>query len=216
MSVSPRKPHVKVRGYDASKRRAAARDRRDRILERARELFLRDGYAATTVAAVAGAADVSTETIYKVFGGKSGLVRAMHARALEGSGPTPAEERSDVLRQTASARDIVAGWGELTTEVSPQVAPLMVLVREAAASDPEMFAAWTALDDARHARMLSNAQVLADRGFLRAGVTTDQAADVMFALTSAEIYEMLVLRRGWSVEQYGAYVREHLTHALLE
>jgi AcrR family transcriptional regulator len=207
---------VKTRVYDASGRRDAARERRERVLDSARELFLSGGYSTTTVSAVAGSAGVSPETIYKAFGSKAGLVRALHERALEGAGPVPAEQRSDALRDAASARDVVAGWARLATEVAPLVVPLLLLVREAAASDPEMLTTYAGLDKARHRRMKSNATALADRGFLRSGVSVGSAADLMFAVSSPEMYELLVLRRGWSLTRYAAYVRETLAHSLLD
>jgi AcrR family transcriptional regulator len=214
MSVAPTSSSVK-RTYDVRRRRDAARARREHVLDHAAELMLRDGYAATTVAAIAKAAAVSTPTIYKRYGGKAGLVRSLHVRALEGAEPTPAERRSDELRRTATAHEIVAGWAELAMEVAPRVAPVLLLVRDAAATDAEMRDLAAALEAARHRRMVSNARVLAARGLLRQGVGRQHAADVMYALTSAEIYELLVLRRGWSARAFGDYVREQLTCALL-
>ena len=73
-----------------------------------------------------------------------------------------------------------------------------------------------AIEAARHRRMLSNSRALADRGLLRAGVSVRHAADVMYALSSAEMYELLVLRRRWSLRRFGEHVREQLGHALLE
>ena len=87
----------KKRPYDASRRQEQARRNRDAIIEAAERRFLGHGYAATTVAAIAADAGVSDHTIYKSFGGKPGLIRALRARALEGHGPVPAERRSDHL-----------------------------------------------------------------------------------------------------------------------
>ncbi len=83
---------VKGRSYDASLRREQARRNHDRIIEMAQRRFLRSGYGPTTISAIAKDAGVSVDTIYKSFGGKAGLVRAMSARALEGTGPVPAEQ----------------------------------------------------------------------------------------------------------------------------
>jgi AcrR family transcriptional regulator len=213
--VNPSTHSVK-RAYDARSRREAARVRRGIVLDHAAELMLRDGYAATTVASIARQAGVSTAMVYKTFGGKAGLVRALHARALEGEGPIPAESRSDSLRRTADPREIVAGWARLATEVAPRVAPVLLLVRDAAAADPEMREVAASFEAARHRRMVSNARVLAERGLLRTGVSRRHAADVMYALTSAELYELLVLRRRWSIRRFGDHVREQLTHALLD
>ena len=87
-----------LRTYDASTRQERARRRHDTTLEQARALFLERGYVATTVDAIARAAGVSEATVYKSYGGKAGLVQELCARALAGSGPEPAEARSDALR----------------------------------------------------------------------------------------------------------------------
>src|SRR5476649_1023814 len=86
------------RTYDASRRRDAAARRQTSVVASAEQRFLSDGYAATTIAAVAADAGVSVHTIYKSFGGKAGLVRAIWRRALEGVGPVAAERRSDDLQ----------------------------------------------------------------------------------------------------------------------
>ena len=119
--------HVKSRRYDSSGRRAAARARQQRIVEVAGRLMERDGYDATTVAAIAAESGVSAETIYKSFGGKPGLVRALFETALEGAGPIPAETRSDALRDTDPVT-LVSGWAQLAKEVAPRGTAVMVLV----------------------------------------------------------------------------------------
>ena len=75
---------VKPRSYDASRRRQLAASRRQRVLDAAEDLFRSRGYAGATVAAVAGAAEVSVETVYKSFGGKAGLVRRTAGAGLAG------------------------------------------------------------------------------------------------------------------------------------
>src|SRR5438270_8106837 len=119
-------PNVKPkRVYDASRRREVARRNQAKIVECAERRFLRDGYATTTVAAIAADADVSADTIYKSFGGKPGLVRAIRARALQGERPAPAEQRSDELHAEASdPAAIIEGWGALTAEIAPRVSPI--------------------------------------------------------------------------------------------
>ena len=80
--MTPEPGSVKTtRRYDSSGRRGRARRTHAHVLKVAAELFLRDGYAATTVAAVAAAAGVSVETIYKTFRGKPGLIRAIQRQA---------------------------------------------------------------------------------------------------------------------------------------
>jgi AcrR family transcriptional regulator len=206
--------HVKSRRYDASGRRAAAAARRALVLDVARRLMLRDGYDATRIARIAAEAGVSAETIYKSFGGKPGLVRALFEKALEGAGPVPAETRSDALRNT-DPETLVAGWARLATEVAPRGTAVQILVRAAAASDPRLRQLYDDMDATRLSRMHDNARALAALGGVRDGITVDEAGDVLFTISSPEMYELLVMRRGWSLERYSTYVRDTITHALL-
>ncbi len=206
---------VKVRHYDASRRRLKAAQRRRTVLEAAQELFFSQGYAATTIAGIAAAAGVSPETVYKGFGGKPGLVRELRAHALLGTGPVPAEDRSDQLRDLADPRAVVKGWAKLAAEVAPRVAPILGLVREAAVLDPTLRELEDELDSDRLRRMRANARFLADAGHLRPGVSLPQATDVLFAVSSQEMYDLLVVRRGWTTRRYSNFVATTLENALL-
>lgn len=199
------------RTYDSGSRQVRAAQSRERILDEARRLLLANGYAATTIAAIARAARVSVETIYKTFGGKPGLVRAIRDRALAGTAAQHAETRSDRMQQAAAGpREVIAGWAALAQEVSPLVSPILLLVREAVAHDAEMATLQTELDDARLARMAVNARTLK-----RHGISATHARDVLWLYSSPELYELLVLRRGWSVRKYGRFIADALTAALL-
>jgi AcrR family transcriptional regulator len=185
-------------------------------MEAARRLFLERGYGRTTISAIAEAADVSVETVYKGFGGKAGLVRAIWEKGLEGAGPVPAERRSDEMQAAeADPRAMIANWGTLATEVAPRTAPILVLIRAAATTEPEIAVLLEEVDRSRLARMERNARRLHDRGQLREGVTLAEARDVLWTYSSPELYELLVLRRSWSLEHYGRFVAEGITAALL-
>jgi AcrR family transcriptional regulator len=204
------------RRYDSSRRRRQALRTRETILASAKDLFLHRGYPGTTIASIAEAADVSVETIYKGFGGKPGLVRAISEKGLEGTGPVPAEQRSDEMRTLE--RDpytVMRRWGAFTTEVAPLAAPIALLMRTAAATDPEIASVLEELDRARLARMEHNARELFQRGDFRDGVTLDYARDVLWAYSSPELYELLVLRQRWPLERYGRFVAEGMIAALL-
>jgi len=204
------------RCYDASLRRQQAQLKRESIVANATELFLRDGYSATTVAAIASAARVSADTLYKTFGGKPGLVRAIRERALEGDGPVPAEERSDTTQaKEPDPHKIIEMWGRLTSEVAPRVAPILLLLRAAAASDPEVQSLLDEMDDDRLRRMTHNARRLLDAGHLRSGITSSEAADVLWTYSSPELYELLVQRRRWSAKRYGSFISDAMIASLL-
>jgi AcrR family transcriptional regulator len=106
------------------------------------------------MATIADDADVSVETIYKAFGGKSGLVRAVYERGLVGRGPVPAYQRSDEMREAApDPETVICEWGQLTAEVASTVTPIRLLMRSAAEADPEIAALLTASDKERLDRM---------------------------------------------------------------
>jgi AcrR family transcriptional regulator len=204
------------RRYDSSGRRERARQTRGEIIDAARELFLARGYAATTVAAIAEAARVSVETIYKGFGGKPGLVRAIIERGLAGEGTVHAEQRSDHIRDTEpDPRGIMAAWGAFGAEIAPQVVPIYMLARDAAASDPEIAALVDEISAARLERMSVNARGLFDAGHLRPGITLEDAVDICWVYSSPELYDLLVLRRGWSAERFGQFVAQSMICAVL-
>jgi AcrR family transcriptional regulator len=206
-----------TRGYDASRRRERAEASRREVLARARELLLSQGFGGTTIAQIAEAAGVSAESVYKNFGGKPGLVRAIWDLSLLGSGDVPAEQRSDAAQEEATdARALMDQFGRFVAEVSPIGSPVLLLVRDAAASgDAAMAALLAEVDDERYRRMLHNARHVLARGLLPPGPGEAEIADVFFACTSAELYETLVLKRGWSPEQLGGFVARTLAANLL-
>jgi len=213
------RPSVKTaRRYDISGRQQAAEARRRLLVAAAGRRFLRDGYAATTVASIAADAGSSVETVYKAFGGKAGLVRAVWDAGLAGGvdAPVHAELRSDAYSSSeGDPARIIASWARLSIEVAPNAAPVLLLVRAAAATDPEMAALKDELDAERLLRMAHNADALLRTGRTRKGVTRDKARDVLFTYTTPEIYESLVLRQGWSLDDFAEFIREGITAALL-
>ena len=204
------------RRYDSARRQEAAQERRAAVVEAASRLFMREGFSGTTIARIAENAGVSEEMVYKVFGNKIALVQAIRDKALAGEGPVHAERRSDLMQASQNdPRAIIRGWGVLTMEVAPRVAPVLLLVREAAASDPELARLDEEMDASRLTRMTHNARTLLNGGHLRAGITLDAATDVLWTYSSPQLYELLVIRRGWSVERYGRFIADSMIAALL-
>jgi AcrR family transcriptional regulator len=217
MSVDPASPSVKPRrAYDTSARRERARITHEALLDAALARFLDQGYAATTVESIALDAGVSDATIYKSYGGKPGLVRALCERALAGAGPTPAEQRSDALKQREpDPRKVIEGWGRLTAEVAPRVAPILLLLRDAGGADAVAADLYDELDTNRLARMTENARALVDGGHLRAGLRLRDVRDVLWLYSSPELFDLLVRRRRWSVRRYSEFLAAAMIDALL-
>ena len=151
----------------------------------------------------------------QVLRGQGGPGPGPRERALAGTGPIPAEERANALRSLPDPVQVIEGWARLAAEVAPRVAPLLLLLRDAARADPEAGALADELDQSRLARMAENARYLAFAGHLRPGVTAVEARDVLWLCSSPELFDLLVQRRGWSLDQFSRFVADTMTKALL-
>jgi AcrR family transcriptional regulator len=206
------------RSYDGSRRRSQARATRARIVEAARRRFLTDGYAATTIAGVAADADVSVETVYKGFRNKAGLLKAGFDVAVAGDDePVPVVERAFVAEIDAEPDPAakLRRFAVHLAEAVPRSAEIQLLVRATAPLDPEIDALWHQMQQERLTGMATFAARLAESGSLRAGVDADTARDVLFTYMSVELYELLVLERGWTVDRYREFLATALIAALV-
>jgi len=212
------RPVKTPRRYDSSNRAEQARRNRRSVLEAARRLFLDRGYAPTTVAAIAAEAGVSVETVYKAFGNKPGLVKAVFDVSVVGDDePVPMLER-DVVRRIQAEPDPrrkLVMYGEHLSESAPRSVPVQLLVRAAAASDPGAATVWDQMLAERLTGMTAFARELHEGDHLRADVSVDDARDILWTYNAAELYELLVLLRGWSPQRYGVWVADALIAALL-
>jgi AcrR family transcriptional regulator len=206
------------RTYDSSRRQAQARQTRATVREVAHRAFLERGYAATTVPAIATEAGVSVETVYKAFGNKAGLLKAMFDVAIAGDDePVPLEQRDMVARIHAEpdGRTKLQIYGTAYAIRAARAVPVQLLVRDAAASDAGAAGVLQQLKQERLSGMTAFANHLHDAKVLRTGVSAEDARDVLWLFTSAEVYEKLVLERGWTPTRLGDWLTEQLAAALL-
>lgn len=206
------------RRYDSSRRQEQARLTRRTIVEAAHTLFLDRGYAGTTVAAVAEAAGVSVESVYKAFGNKAGLVKAVFDVAIVGDHePVPMLQREAVARMKAEPdpRRVLHMYGEHLATAGPRAGRVQLLIRSAAAADVDAAAVWDKMTEERLVGMTEFARSLHERGFLRSDVSLEEARDVLWTYNSVEMFDLLVLQRGWDPERYGRWIADALIAALL-
>lgn len=211
--------HVKPRRrYDSTRRQEQARATQRAVLDAARRLFLERGYAATTVGAVAKAAGVSVETVYKSCGNKAGLAKGVFDVAIVGDDePLPMLQREMVARigSEPDPRRKLLMYGEHLIEAGPRAGALQLLIRSAAAGDPDAATVWDQMTRERLAGMTELARHLHQEGHLRPDVSVDEARDVLWTYNSVELYDLLVLQRGWEAKRYGRWIAEALIAALL-
>ncbi len=188
------------------------------MLAAARELFASNGYAATTVAEIAREARVAVDTVYTTVGRKPALLREVLESAISGSDAVvPAEQREYVARTQAagSARDKITAYVTGLVEVQGRLAPVFLALRDAAGNDPESAALWREISDRRATNMRRFAADLRGTRELRADLTDDDAADIVWSMNGTEYWVLLVGERGWSRERFAAYLIDAWSRLLL-
>lgn len=207
------------RAYHSTHRQEQARQTRRTIVQTAHQLFLELGFGATTMPLVAERAGVSVQTVYKSFSNKAGLMKAVFDTAMAGDDdPRPMRERESLLavRAESDPRRRFTLYGRFLAQVAPRHVPIQLLVRDAASSgDLEAAAVWERLQDERLRGMTLFAKHLSRDGHLAAGISEREARDVLWTYNSAELFQLLVLQRGWSPRRYGTWVGRQLAAALL-
>jgi AcrR family transcriptional regulator len=207
---------VKRRPYASPLRDEQAARTRARILAAADELFLENGYARTTMQAVAERAGVARDTVHTVFGSKARVLTALIDQRLvpDSSVPnvTQVREAQAVKDETDPRRQIelFAHW---ITTMSTRLRPVFEILRTASAVEPEMAQVFAEMDRFRLANMQTYAKWFAARGPLR--VPTKRAAEIIWTLASPDVARMLCDELGWSQEQHARWLADTLTRSLL-
>lgn len=200
------------RKYHSPARQRQAEQTKARILGAARDLFRTTGYASTTVEAIASAAQVSAKTVEAAFGSKRGVLAAL-VDPLASAGPP-----RDLVDQIRAAADPVRRL-ELVAELSLRAyeasVPEFELMRGAEAVAPEIAAAAAQIEARRRDNQARLIGYLRQQRRLKDDLTEDVATDIVWALTSYDLYRSLVLQRRWTAERYQSWLAEILVASLL-
>ena len=211
-------PVKSTRRYDSPRRREQAAATRQLILEAAQRLFERDGYAATTMAAIAAEAGVSLKTVYVTLETKSGVLRALWHLLLRGDEEeSPVAQRAwyrEVLDEPDPQRQLRRN-ARNARRVKERAGALMLVIRSAAPSDPDIATLWERIQSDFYDNQRAIVQTLHDRGALRDGLGVERAADILWTLNHPDVWQLLVGRRGWSPSRWERWFYETTTGQLL-
>jgi AcrR family transcriptional regulator len=194
-STAKKKPRQK-RTYESPARQRQAGETRSRIATAARLLLTRNGYAGMTIPAVAAAAGVAVPTVYAIFGSKKGIV-------------------AELLDQARFGDDYHA----LVNEVQKVTAPLERLSfvsRIARRVYESEVPVEEERDCQRYDRQLLVIDALHKAKLFRPGLTRDAARDILWCLTSRDLYRMLIRDRNWTPQQYESWLNEALRRELVK
>jgi AcrR family transcriptional regulator len=209
---------ARKRAYHSPRRaEQAAATRRD-VLGAARELFVANGYSSTTIADIASRAQVSLDTIYATVGRKPALLRELVETAISGTEQAvPAEQRDYVTRigLASTATEKITIYAHAITAIQQRMAPVFLALRDAAATDTDCAALWAEIATRRAANMRAFAGDLRSTGELRADLTDDQVADIIWSMNAAEYWDLLVRERRWTPDQFAVWLTDAWTRLLL-
>ncbi|MEN3285484.1 MAG: hypothetical protein V7607_6624 [Solirubrobacteraceae bacterium] len=209
---------VKTRRYESPRRREQAAATRRQILAAAQRLFERQGYAATTMAAIAAEAGVALKTVYVAFETKSGLLRELWHLLLRGDeDDVPVADRrwyQAVLEEPDPERQL-----RLTARnsriVKERAGALLGVIRSAASTDPDAAGLWSRIQADFYDNQHAIAQALQAGKALRRGLTVARAADVLWTLNHPDLWLLLVGERGWTPHEWERWFSETIRSQLL-
>ena len=212
-------PGVKQkRTYDSSLRKQQASQTRLRMLDAAQMLLADGSYAATTVEAIASKAGVAVDTVYASFGSKRGVLKALlDVRVGGDDAPVDLLDRPgpQAVRRETNQRRQVAAFATDVSAIIERARPVDDIIRGAAAVDAEIAAFRTKAQEHRFRNVRQLVSWLAANGPLKEGLTEEEAAAIVWTLTSPEVHRLLRVNRGWPPERYTAWLRDTLTGNLL-
>lgn len=183
----------------------------------ARDLFERDGFRLTTIAAIAEHAGVSAESVYKGFGTKAALAKAVFDLVIAGDDePVPVAEReaAQAMREELDVRRKIAMYAHGMVERQARSARVQILIRDGRHVDEALLPIWAKLNDEGLVGMTMLGRHLLGTGQLREGIELDEVRDVLWTYLAIDAYERLVLAQGWPLERYSPWVARAITSAL--
>jgi AcrR family transcriptional regulator len=200
------------RPYHSQVRQRQAEETRRRILVAARELFESRGYAVTTLEAIAEQALVSPKTVTAVFGSKLALLaEVINPEAFS----TLVQQLIEELRATEDPSRRLSLVAQITRQAYEPLASSLELLRTASAVAPELADVTRQIEARRRQNQARLIASLREQGTLRPGLPLEEATDVLWALTSYDLYRMLVVDQRWEPERYETWLAQLLTQHLL-
>lgn len=215
-----RQPVNGKRRYDNAGRAQQASATRHHVIEATHRLLIKHGYAATTIKAIATEAGVSAETVYKAFGSKAKLIKDTYDVTLVGDEePVPLIERPEyraVVAET-SARAKLVRYATLCRMLAERLGPLLdVLLSAAKSGDPDLAGFAETIRAERLFGATDIVRQVVETGGLRPGLDADHARDIVWTLNAPEVYQLLTGGRGWSDDEYEAWLARAFVGELLE
>lgn len=204
---------AKKRTYNAQSRQAQARANQERILASAKELFEVQGFDKVTIEQIAAHAQVSAPTIYALFKSKIGILKAVLDTALPAERHAALVERGK-LEKTPAKR--IATAAVIARQLYDAERKQLGAFQDVSILDPVLKKLEIERENRRYERLQEPIKNLAIENALAPSLDQEKAHDIFWAFTGRDLYRMLVIERGWSSQEYEAWLTELLVKTLLK
>ena len=214
--MTKQRPHR--RKYDSSRRQAQAEATKIRIAEAARSLFFKRGYAGATIEEIANEAGVSKESVYAIFGNKQSILAFLLDVAVGGQElplPVIQQPAPQAILQDRDQRRQIDRIAQVCGEILSRAAPVYAIMRAAANTEPEIRKRVRDLHKERLENMTSFFRHVAANGPFREGLDEQRVGEIVWALTSPELFNLLITELSWSREKYSQWLADILIRVLL-
>jgi AcrR family transcriptional regulator len=205
------------RRYDNSRRQAQVRATRLTVIEAAKRLFTEYGYPATTIEAIAEAADTPLPTVYRLFGSKRALLAAVLDTAFGGDDQPIAFADRPAVRAAQAEPDpvkMVNAFARLARELMERSSAVQHVLATAAQVDTDAAGLLAEIRRQRHTGQSRIVAALAATGALDPALDTAEAADIVYALLSPDVHRILTVERGWTADRYERWIARSLATLL--
>jgi AcrR family transcriptional regulator len=206
------------RKYNSNRRQAQAGETRRQIMAAARRLFYARGYSGATIESIAQEAGVAPETIYSIFSNKQAILMSIVNQTIVGDDePVALLQRPAIMAAQVETDQhrLIQNFAQGIYEIMSRMSPIFELLRAAARTDPEIASILEKLLNGRLEGMSYFVGQLNRIGPLRESITLDQAQVAAWAISSAEVFDLLTRDRTWSKDQYVAWLTDTLIRLIL-
>jgi AcrR family transcriptional regulator len=204
------------RSYRSKLREQQAEQTRSRVVEAAAELFAAEGYARTTLAKIAAAAGVSTETVQGQGPKAALMIAAVEYTAFGVSGEEHVFNLEVGRRMLAvdDRTEAADGLAVMQSEIFERIGSLALALIGAAASDPELDRYLTDTLGSVNLQIRRILEVYRDRGWLRGDISFDELVETTAVVAGVETYLQITRRDGWTALAYRGWVRRMLAETI--
>ncbi len=205
------------RRYDNSRRLAQVRATRLKVIDAAKQLFVEHGYPATTIEAISDAADVALPTLYRLFGSKRELLKAVLDTAFGGDDePVAFGERPEQLQALAETDPpaLVRSFAHICRQLMERSSDMLHVLSTAAQVDPEIAELQDEIRQQRHIGQSRIVAAIAANKALAPDLSLSEAEDITYAVLSPEVHRILTIERRWSPDQYERWITRGLASLL--